>query len=210
MMNKDRDFSYLNVAAVAASILLVAVVILGENKKGNRHEARRQAVDRDGTEEGRWPVGYDVQTNNGGQGRDVEGRPGRIPQGRSVQVDPCLGGDARRQTVLLEVSSPTRRLFNAIRQVESAGDDKAVGDGGKSVGPYQTGLAAFIDGGGSRGDYPRLAYDKNATEAVMLRYWARYGAVTDEAKARIWNGGPRGMTKTATLAYWQKVKGAMK
>ena len=40
----------------------------------------------------------------------------------------------------------------------------------------------------------------------MLAYWTRYGAVTDEQRARIWNGGPRGMSKAATLPYWAKVQ----
>jgi len=44
----------------------------------------------------------------------------------------------------------------------------------------------------------------------MLRYWARYHAVTDEQKARCWNGGPAGMRKAATAKYWAKVQGAMK
>jgi hypothetical protein len=47
-------------------------------------------------------------------------------------------------------------------------------------------------------------------EIVMRRYWERYDAVTDEQKARIWNGGPGGMRKKTTLAYWRKVQEAMK
>ena len=29
---------------------------------------------------------------------------------------------------------------------------------------------------------------------------------TSEAKARCWNGGPKGMTKSSTIKYWKKVK----
>ena len=29
---------------------------------------------------------------------------------------------------------------------------------------------------------------------------------TSEAKARCWNGGPKGMTKSSTIKYWNKVK----
>lgn len=43
----------------------------------------------------------------------------------------------------------------------------------------------------------------------MLAYWKRYGAVTDEQKARIWNGGPRGMSKQSTAPYWTKVRKAL-
>ena len=105
-----------------------------------------------------------------------------------------------------------RRLLDAIRRVESADDDRAVGDGGRSVGPYQCGLAAFLEGGGRREDYPRLAYDRRATERVMLRYWQRYGATTDEDRARLWNVGPawRTRARAAGERYWQRVKAVMK
>jgi len=101
-----------------------------------------------------------------------------------------------------------RPLLNAIRQVESGGNDRAVGDSGRSVGPYQCGLAAWLDGGGKRADYPRLAYDRAATEAVMLRYWRRYKATTDRDKAVCWNVGPRYRTraKAAGERYWRKIR----
>jgi len=101
-----------------------------------------------------------------------------------------------------------RRLFDAIRQVESSGDDRAVGDGGRSRGPYQCGREAWADGGGNPADYDRLVWDRAACERVMVGYWRRYGCETDEQRARMWNGGPRGMEKSATLAYWRKVKEA--
>jgi hypothetical protein len=40
----------------------------------------------------------------------------------------------------------------------------------------------------------------------MQGYWERYGARTDEHRARVWNGGPKGMKKAATVAYWNKVR----
>jgi hypothetical protein len=69
---------------------------------------------------------------------------------------------------------------------------------------------AWLDGGGKAADYPRLAYVRAAVEKVMIRYWARYGAKTDEARARIWNGGPNGMNKASTKPYWLKVQRAMR
>lgn len=36
-----------------------------------------------------------------------------------------------------------------------------------------------------------------------------YGQKGDEARARIWNGGPRGYRKDSTKKYWKKVKEAM-
>ena len=135
-------------------------------------------------------------------------RPER-PQSQPTTGGVTPGRQRSLQTPSVVVAAGNRRLFDAIRQIESGGNDSAVGDGGRSVGPYQCGLLAWLDGGGKREDYPRLAYDRAATERIMVRYWERYGAATDEAKARTWNGGPRGMNKKATLAYWTKVRKEM-
>jgi hypothetical protein len=35
------------------------------------------------------------------------------------------------------------------------------------------------------------------------------GDVTDEHRARIWNGGPKGFKRTSTVGYWEKVKKAL-
>ena len=99
-----------------------------------------------------------------------------------------------------------RRLFDAIRAVESSGDDKAVGDGGRSRGPYQCSRAAWLDGGGEPSDYDRLVWDRAECERVMVRYWERYRARTDEERARTWNGGPRWREKPETEDYWRRVK----
>ena len=40
-------------------------------------------------------------------------------------------------------------------------------------------------------------------------YMKAYGLEGDEARARIWNGGPRGYRKESTEKYWEKVKEAM-
>ena len=45
-----------------------------------------------------------------------------------------------------------------------------------------------------------------ACEKIMLAYWKKYGATTDEARCRLHNGGPRGTKKAATIPYWRKVK----
>ena len=45
---------------------------------------------------------------------------------------------------------------------------------------------------------------------ACVHYLRMYGADTDyETAARTWNGGPRGPTKEATLAYWHRVRGVM-
>lgn len=130
----------------------------------------------------------------------VDNRTGRAADGEIPSALPRKAEDVNQSQARLA------RLFDAIRQVESGGDDRAVGDGGRSCGPYQCGRAAWADGGGNPKDYDRLVWNRAACEKVMRGYWKRYGATTDEQRARTWNGGPNGMQKKATLAYWHKVK----
>ena len=49
-------------------------------------------------------------------------------------------------------------------------------------------------------------WDRIKSIEIFNIYCAHYGLVTEEAKARCWNGGPRGLTKKATQKYWDKVK----
>ena len=103
-------------------------------------------------------------------------------------------------------------LFAAIRQAETGGvisPANAVGDAGKSIGPYQIQRAYWLDSGiPGRWGYVR---DCRYAENVMMAYWRRYCpdslAVRDfEVLARIHNGGPHGHKRTSTSAYWSKVK----
>tara|TARA_Y100000310_G_scaffold174686_1_gene174800 strand:+ start:209 stop:808 length:600 start_codon:yes stop_codon:yes gene_type:complete len=110
---------------------------------------------------------------------------------------------------LIIITSGEKRLFAAIREVESGGDDYAVGDGGKSRGAYQIGRAYWkdaIEHGGVDWNYDLWVWVRPHSEQVMRWYWERYDARTHEEKARIHNGGPRGMEKKATIKYWQKVQ----
>ena len=108
----------------------------------------------------------------------------------------------------------TPDLLDAIRQVESNGDDAAVGDGGKAIGAYQFWYAYWKDAhdfdktlGGSYKD----CYDPEYARRVVIAYMTRYAPknATAEDLARIHNGGPKGHTKKATLKYWDKVKKEM-
>jgi hypothetical protein len=108
-----------------------------------------------------------------------------------------------------------RAIFNAIRQVESNGNDHAVGDDGRSKGPYQIQRQYWADGGGKPRDYDRLVWCAPACEAVMLGYWQRYcpSALARgdfETLARVHNGGPARAKKRATLGYWQHCQQAMR
>ena len=116
-------------------------------------------------------------------------------------------------------------IFELIQQVETGGEPNggrgAVGDGGKSIGPYQIGLMYHTDAQERNRDLDNwksclesYEYSERVLHTYMLRYakseWSR--ALKGEATlkdlekiARIHNGGPRGYKKSATDLYWSKV-----
>ena len=104
-------------------------------------------------------------------------------------------------------------IFIAIRQVESSGDDRAIGDGGKSLGPYQISRAYWQDANEQLERYNRKTYDYDTyvwcsmtSERIMSAYWYRYNARNDEQRARQHVGGPQGHLRDSTLVYWEKVR----
>ena len=106
-------------------------------------------------------------------------------------------------------AAPPPSFFRALHIVETSGRTGAIiGDQGRALGPLQIHRAYHAD---SRvaGDYSRVAdldYSKRVVTAYLQRYapaaWAA-GDVT--TLARIHNGGPRGASKAATVAYAAKV-----
>jgi hypothetical protein len=104
------------------------------------------------------------------------------------------------------------RLLDAMRRVETGtsaheGRD-AVGDDGRSSGPYQIQWTYWKDSG-LAGQY-RDVRDRRYAEQVILAYWRRYCpdalARRDlRTLARIHNGGPAGARKATTLSYWRRV-----
>jgi hypothetical protein len=123
--------------------------------------------------------------------------------------------------VVLAVSPPppgfdARPLFEAIRQVETGGEEdpvNAIGDGGASIGPYQIQKAYWQDAIAhdksliANGETWQSVRDAQYAERVMLAYWSRYAPVWNaETLCRIHNGGPGGHKKSSTKTYWAKVK----
>jgi hypothetical protein len=112
-----------------------------------------------------------------------------------------------------------RRLLDAIRIVESGGNDNAVGDGGNAIGPYQIWNNYWKDAiehqpsiGGKYEDCFDLKYAEKIVNAYMDRYAIprRLGhEPTFEDIARIHNGGPNGHKKKVTIPYWEKVQKAL-
>ena len=120
-------------------------------------------------------------------------------------------------------------VLEALRLCETAGQPRqglgAVGDGGKSIGPFQIGILYYRDA--TARDYPEapvggIAYedlrdDRWASEAIVLAYMRRWApeefrrleegtATLDDAAriARLHNGGPTLSKTSATDGYAKK------
>ena len=108
-----------------------------------------------------------------------------------------------------------RPLYDAIRPVESSGNDYAVGDDGKSKGPYgitRPWWADACEAAGENWDYDTYVWDRARCEYLMYWYWRRYcpralAELDFETLARVHNGGPDGARQACTLDYWRRVKG---
>jgi len=110
-------------------------------------------------------------------------------------------------------------LLDAIAWVESRGDPRAIGDGGKAVGMYQI-WKVYVD------DVNRIygtnytyqdRFDPIKSREMTWLYISYYGRpertgrpLNPETLARIHNGGPNGYKKQCTVTYWKKVQKAMK
>jgi len=113
-------------------------------------------------------------------------------------------------------TEPHAQLIDAVHMVESSGRTGPIlGDAGAALGPLQIHRACWQDANlpGRYADCADLEYSKRVFRAYMARYATarRLGRpVTDQDRARIWNGGPNGYKKRATIKYWNKVKGYLK
>lgn len=111
------------------------------------------------------------------------------------------------------------RLTQALIQVESRGNDHAVGDkhlADKAYGVLQIRKPCLDDVNsryGTKHSPQDMLGNRSLSVWVCQKYLEMYatpkrlGRVpTDEDKARIWNGGPGGWRKTSTTQYWTKVQ----
>jgi len=104
-------------------------------------------------------------------------------------------------------------LISALIIVESSGNDLAIGDNGRALGPLQIHKAVVLDVNRITGSHYRHQDMTNRVQAraVCEAYLKHYGkGGSTEQLARRWNGGPTGDRKTATVGYWAKVKKAIK
>lgn len=114
---------------------------------------------------------------------------------------------------------PSQALVDALIQVESGGDDVAVGDKNiknPAYGCLQIRKPCVDDVNRVHGtDYrPEDCLDNRELSVwICERYIELYATEkrlgrepTDEDRARIWNGGPNGYKKKSTEGYWKKVE----
>lgn len=101
------------------------------------------------------------------------------------------------------------QFTRAIHLVETSGRlGPTVGDGGRALGPLQIHRACWIDSkvGGSYEDVADLAVATAVLRAYLTRYAPAALASEDWTTcARVWNGGPRGASRSATVGYSMRV-----
>jgi hypothetical protein len=114
----------------------------------------------------------------------------------------------------LSGQSQIDKLIPALVQVESNGNVRAVGDGGRSLGYLQISKEVVIDVNRLTGSSYRHsdAFNPAKANAICKAYLAHYASAgrlgrepTFADLARIWNGGPEGHRKASTIRYWRKV-----
>ena len=105
-------------------------------------------------------------------------------------------------------------LISALIIVESSGNDLAIGDNGRAVGPLQIHRGVVLDVNRFTGSHYQWQQMTNRAKAraVCEAYLTHYGkGKTTEEQARIWNAGPQGhKKKTATEGYWRKIEAQLK
>lgn len=119
-------------------------------------------------------------------------------------------------------SAASMTLVDALIQVESGGNAYAIGDKhlvNHAYGPLQIRLPVCIDVNNALGTAYKpedMLGNRDLSIKVFEEYMKLYAtaraigrAVTDEDKARIWNGGPTGWKKASTVGYWSKVQAAL-
>ncbi len=111
---------------------------------------------------------------------------------------------------------PDRRadiLWKAICQVESGGDPNAYNEREQAAGIGQIRPILVRDVCRIVGVDQfslRDRFDPDKSKEMFGIYIHHYGYIGSAEEAiRIWNGGPRGMQKQATVKYWRKVQAAM-
>jgi len=100
-------------------------------------------------------------------------------------------------------------LWDAVCAVESSGNSRAIGDKGRAAGIAQIWARTVTDINRFAGTKYTLndRFDPAKSKQMFTLYTEHYGKGRSvEFKARVWNGGPQGANKSATLVYWYKIQ----
>ncbi len=144
----------------------------------------------------------------------------------NLQVNNDLGADGivgkKTNDFLNSHASPPAKkmeLVDALIKVESGGNDNAIGDKhltDKAYGCLQIRKPCLTDVNRANGtNYipEQMLGNRQLSLWVFSKYMELYATeaklgrmVTDEDRARIWNGGPTGYRRDSTIPYWNKVK----
>jgi len=137
-------------------------------------------------------------------------RPGGANTTHRGRDRPTRNHSKPQQSIAMNLNN----LITALMIVESSGNDQAIGDNGRALGPLQIHRGVVLDVNRFTGSNYRHQDMTNraAARAVCQAYLEHYGRGKSlEEQARIWNGGPQGdKKKTATEGYWLKVQKHLK
>lgn len=103
----------------------------------------------------------------------------------------------------------TPEFLKALNQVEASGKHSNVidGDNGRSKGPFQVQYKYWADSKipGSYAQCSDYDYSVRVVTAYLNRYALQAVKHHDyETLARVHNGGPNGMSRNDTVAYWKR------
>ncbi len=129
-------------------------------------------------------------------------------------IPPNQGRDWPTRTTL-QTMTTISNLISALIIVESSGNDQAIGDNGRALGPLQIHKAVVLDVNRITGSHYRhqdmtnRAQARAVCEAYLKHYVTekrigRKPTVADFAK--VWNSGPEGFKKTCSDKYAAKVQ----
>lgn len=112
-------------------------------------------------------------------------------------------------------------LLPLLIQVESGGNNAAIGDNGNAVGCLQMWKICVDDVNRISGKHYTYKdrYDRQKSLEMAQIYLTHYGKHYEkktghkanmEVLARLFNGGPAGYKKKSTIKYWKKVERLVK
>ena len=111
-----------------------------------------------------------------------------------------------------ESINPFENLFKAVCQVESSGNQFAIGDNGKSYGIsqiQQSRLDDYFNRTGIRYTLQDM-FDVQKSRQIFMFYAQLHGPYQAEALCREWNSGPRWRQIKATKVYYRKIQAHLK